>query len=33
MCTNIKASWRIFYNSSGPDGRVLTITTVVQTEG
>lgn len=32
MCNNIKASWRIFYNSSGPDGGVLTITTVVQSE-
>ena len=32
MCNNIKALWRIFYNCSGPDGRVLTITTIVQTE-
>lgn len=32
MCNNIKALWRIFYNCSGPDGRVLTITKIVQTE-
>ena len=32
MCNNINALWRIFYNCSGPDGRVLTITTIVQTE-